>query len=289
MILEQLEITTTTKKLEQLFFDSKSKVDIYKLVTEDLLIREKEELKISKDSTEIDTKYSVLRIITKYNLFTSFLAESETIDNFFLHSNEAKIRLLTSGCIFGNLNELKIDTLDNKNLISNDFVMLAPEDYDREFAFIQNNIDNLYWWRGCEMKIPNEAKITLGFNKLFFSIFIKAKETNDEIFIEESSWDITYLHNNENFVRGKNTIPSFGNITSNNAEARQKKVIINKEDIANNNSNKTDYLSVDIDILKALKDCDIVIQMPYQNPRVDALMKVKFENEKASEIILTCP
>ncbi len=297
MITEQANKKDTVNNLEELFFPQS---DTYKIIVDDLISRENDELKSSRNKAKTKTKYTILRIITKYNLFTGFLGESNTIDEFFLHSNEAKIHLLTNGCIFGEKSKLNMHTLSDKKLeTEKDFVMLTPDYYESESNFIEDNINNLFWWRGCEMKIPLEAQITLGFNKLFFSVYVKSKDNFDEINIEESAWNVTYVYNNESFIHEENLNSTYGSILTGAgaiSKPHRTMVLSKKEfleyinkDQHSENTNQEDYLSVDIDILKSLKDCKVVIQMPYQNPRVDALMGVKFSDSETSEIILTCP
>ncbi|WP_109438755.1 hypothetical protein [Aquimarina sp. AU119] len=252
----------------------------------------KREVKIeTKHSIEyIENKFKILRIISKYNEMSTLIGVYNEYNEAFLDSNESRrAMLIDSGCLFyKDKKELKVYPIENYLENEDELLELVKDK-------IENNTENdLYFWQGCEMAIPKNSKIILNFNKPYPSVYIKKKEGEDEIFIEENSWHVNYIadkgfleviedQHNSNFLSAiaENEIIS----------VKTNKVSISKKEFANileeNGNLQKSYQAIDMKVLKALKDCEVVVQMPYITPSADMLVKVSFKGSEADELILS--
>ncbi|WP_103071565.1 hypothetical protein [Aquimarina sediminis] len=295
------EKTRVLKEKVKVLFDSniilKNRIKTYDAMVERLDILEKKEheknIKSEKkhNPTYLENKFRILRIISKYNEMSTLMGIYEEYNEVFLNSNESRrAMLIEGGCVFCKVNnELKIYPIDNYIEKQEELV-----DIVKSLMSSDDNIEHLHFWQGCEMAIPKNSKIILNFNKPYPSVYVKKRESEDEIFIEENSWHVNYIAD-KGFLRvieDEHRDHFHGAVMEDEMlKIKTNKVSISKKEYANkleeNTNLQDDYQSINMKVLEALIDCDVVVQMPYITPSADMLVKVSFKGSDTEELILS--
>ena len=58
---------------------------------------------------------------------------------------------------------------------------------------------SFHFWGGVGMIIPPKVEVVVSFTQIYPSLFVKKKNANNEIFIEESPWNLNWETNDKNF------------------------------------------------------------------------------------------
>ncbi|TPN85138.1 hypothetical protein [Aquimarina algicola] len=242
----------------------------------------------------IKNKFKILRIISKYNEMSTLMGIYKEYNEVFLNSNESRrAMLIDTGCLFCQVNnELKIYPLEN--YADNEKNAADLIEIVQNLVKDTNNIDHIHFWQGCEMAIPKRSEIVLNFNKTYPSVYIKKRESKDEIFIEENSWHVNYIADKGflKVINDEHRNDFVGAILEDEIlSVKTHKVSISKKEYANrlneNTNLQDDYQSINMQVLEALQKCDVVVQMPYIIPNADMLVKVSFKGSDTEELILS--
>lgn len=193
----------------------------------------------------LEGKERILRIITRYNDMMLLTGIYPEYNNAFLKSDESRRAMLTTGCYI---------------LEGGKVTLEKPK-------------EDAFYWPGCDMAIPENAKIILSFNNPYPSAFIK--QENGEIFIEENSWHLNYIDND-------NLLESVTGVDDNNIKAYEAAFPKGKTE----KSSDPNFQTIEMTVKEELKNYDIVVQVPYITPSADMLLKVSFKDKK-DEIILS--
>ncbi|WP_281991470.1 hypothetical protein [Aquimarina aggregata] len=271
-------------------------------ILDDFEKRELEDNSTKSKIVFIKNKYRIQRIVTKYNLMSSLIGIYDIFNEAFLMSSASRRSIFSDdGAVFFSKKNKEgghiLEFFSLEDCVKNNEEEELKDKLKTMVQTKEPGLDfHLQLWQGCEMTMPKGCKITLSFSQIYPSLYIKRIDNNDEIFIEEHPWNINYIadkdllnYNNENqFLSDVIAIENWdrikrrtGSISKNQLSA----IIRDEENV------KDEFQKIELEVLKALDECDVVIQMPYITPRADILLQVSFNDnvkkDSNAEIILT--
>ena len=175
---------------------------------------------------QIENKYDLLRIVAKYNTMNVQMGAFQILNDNFLYSNDSRREMLTEGSImwfaknekdekilrtFGISNlipsRLKILKQDNAlfnikaiqyeivgflnqlTKVLNGGLTKLTSDFDPKLTIVPNS---LHVWGGVGMIIPPQVQVVISFSQIYPTLFIRKKEGENEVFVEESPWNINW-------------------------------------------------------------------------------------------------
>ena len=180
-------------------------VESYQVMVGRLVEQEEEELGELGEQTEfILRKYLIRRRVSKVFTLNTYMSSESIVNDAFLSGSKERVAMLSFGClIHQDTKNGKIEIEPIEPFASENKIETLLSNFKKWFeSYIKDDPKvEFFFWPGCELVIPKEVKVTLGFNRAYPATFIKKKGSDKEICIEEGPWNITYVLNGEEFFR----------------------------------------------------------------------------------------
>lgn len=205
---------------------------------------------------QVETKYEILRITAKYGLLMSMISIYEGMLQAFLASSNNRLLFLGHQPI-----KVNVDASDE------------------EYGQLVQSTDPTYgakseprWieWKGCEMTIPASTHIMVAHDITWPTLYMKGKDSTDEIRIHERAWNADVYASRTDLVK-----KTEGEIIDEGLHAFDQQ------------NTTTSFKTVRLEVSKKLQEFDLVLEIPVNAPYLDVLTKVSFKDSAEADIVLT--
>ncbi|WP_271782631.1 hypothetical protein [Aquimarina algiphila] len=256
-------------EIVQEFLDN---LDESHLITENIayeaIIKKLNDKNLSRES------FIISMVCDTYNLMGIYFDLIPIYNDVFLFNEASRRALVTYGCLFyyTKSNTLKVIPMtDDVSTLKNDLSKILNDIGDKS---------SLHFWKGCGMRIPEECNITISFTKVYPNLYIKSKTSDEKIFLEEQPWNVSIVYDEDYLDVPKSLNPISHQITTPNSNMKNTNI---PKGSGESNNVKKNSLTVN----KEMKDCDMVVELPYMPPTADSLIAIGFKDDEIEEIILT--
>lgn len=264
-----------------------------------------------------DSKYSIEAMIYKYNAMFQAFSYNPTLNQYFLTSEEIRRAMVTDGWIKFNEYDQPKKQFHLGQLVRpiNKSELVNFLKFLRKMLFTQGEdpakwyLDNILFWPGVGLKIPESARIALSFNNPYASFYYKSKSQNYDagdnkiptnIYIQEAPSSISFAISDSENVFINNTsladIKKAGDegfydgvvdfsASGKDPNLRSVQGTISKSRLEDNAKGINNYEEFQFNIVPpANDDYELIVELPYLLPQLDVLAKTEITTNKDGKI-----